>query len=141
MLLGKINLGRLAVVFRPTLNELLTITGLRASLTQGTKKKTFEVGDITQGMPKAGAQSSLTQGKSNQTIRKVKQPKLQPLKLATMRQNFMAYGMTKKQLSTEEAHQFLLNPPKAVKFNPEQKDGVHRAIVQELPVFNVQSPL
>ena len=57
-----------------------------------------------------------------------------------MRQNFMAYGTTKKQLTAEQTHQFLLNPPKAVKFNPEQKDGVHRAIVQGLPVVNVQSP-
>ena len=33
-----------------------------------------------------------------------------------------------------------MNPPRTVKFNPEQKDGVHRAIVQGLPVVNVQSP-
>ena len=115
--------------------------GLRASLTQGTKKKTtFGTGDLIQGMSKVSTQSSLTQEKAKQSTKKVKQQKLQLFNLATMRQNFMVYGTTKKQLTAEEAHQFLINPLKAVNFNPEQKDGVNIAIVQGLPVIKFLSP-
>ena len=71
---------------------------------------------------------------------KVIRDKLQPLSLAEMRRNFMAYASTTKHISPEQAHELLKNPPRKVKLNPEQKDGVHRAVVQGLPVVNIQSP-
>ena len=90
------------------------------------------------------SQTSLKLDFGNEETKEVKEAKppraLAPISVAEMRRNFRKYGKERHKMTPEQVHNLLRNLPHKVQMNPEQKEGIHRGVVQGQPIVNVQAP-